>query len=137
MSNADSSLVLATLLVISSTVLVVVNWFLRPRAPRRRMDLTVPRVTRDNDPTPESDRGQHLLKDILTEREIEVARLVAKGRHNKEIATEMSIHPHTVESHIRSIYEKLGVHTRVDLARELRPGRSAAAIGRSIRLCRL
>ena len=120
MSNVDSSLVLATVLVISTTVLVVLYWFRRPPAPRRRLDLTIPRVTGDNDPTKERDRSRHLLKDILTEREIQVARLVMQGRHNKEIASEMGIVPHTVESHIRSIYDKLGVHTRVDLAREFR-----------------
>ena len=50
---------------------------------------------------------------------MQVARLVAQGRHNKEIARELNIAPHTVESHMRSIYEKLDIHSRVDLAREI------------------
>ncbi len=60
---------------------------------------------------------------LLTDREREVLRLVAVGRLNKEIAVELIIAPNTVNTHLKSIYQKLGVHNRteaVGLARKFR-----------------
>lgn len=48
----------------------------------------------------------------LTEREKEVYELLAKGMTNKEIAETLVITTNTVKRHIKSIFEKLGVHTR-------------------------
>lgn len=48
----------------------------------------------------------------LTEREIEVLRLVALGQSNKQIAASLTLAPATVDHHIRHIYAKLGVATR-------------------------
>jgi DNA-binding CsgD family transcriptional regulator len=55
--------------------------------------------------------------DPLTRREKEVVSLVAQGKTNKEIATELFISYHTVVSHMRSIFEKTGVKNRFDLIR--------------------
>lgn len=48
----------------------------------------------------------------LTEREIDVLRLVAQGKANKEIARELGIGEKTVKSHVSSILSKLGVTSR-------------------------
>lgn len=48
----------------------------------------------------------------LTERELAVLRLIARGHSIKAIARELTISPKTVDSHVQHIYEKLGVSTR-------------------------
>ncbi|MBI5828836.1 MAG: HD domain-containing protein, partial [Chloroflexi bacterium] len=48
----------------------------------------------------------------LTDREVEVLRLVARGLSNREIAQRLSISPHTAGHHIRHIYDKIDVSTR-------------------------
>lgn len=48
----------------------------------------------------------------LTEREIEVLRLVARSYTNKQIARELTLSERTVDHHIRHIYAKIGVSTR-------------------------
>jgi len=48
----------------------------------------------------------------LSERETEILRLVAKGLNFKEVATILSISPHTVITHVKRIYQKLAVHSR-------------------------
>ncbi|OWK43010.1 response regulator transcription factor [Fimbriiglobus ruber] len=48
----------------------------------------------------------------LTDREREVLELMVKGLIKKEIASRLTLSVHTVDSHIRNIYEKLHVHTR-------------------------
>lgn len=48
----------------------------------------------------------------LTDREREVLELLAKGLTNKEIAEKLVITTNTVKRHLKSIFEKLGVHTR-------------------------
>jgi len=50
----------------------------------------------------------------LTDREVEVLRLVASGRSNKEIAAELVVSVHTVERHLVNIYRKIDARTRVD-----------------------
>ena len=51
----------------------------------------------------------------LSERELEVMTLVAKGRSAARIADDLSVSPATVNSHISHIYRKLDVHSRQEL----------------------
>ena len=52
---------------------------------------------------------------VLTEREIEISRLIATGMTSKEIATKLFISLHTVQSHRKNIMKKLGVSTASEL----------------------
>lgn len=52
---------------------------------------------------------------VLTAREIEVVRMVASGLRNKEIAEHLSIGEGTVKTHLRTIFEKLGITSRIKL----------------------
>jgi DNA-binding CsgD family transcriptional regulator len=56
--------------------------------------------------------------DSLTPTELDVVRLVAEGIPNKDIATRLFISPRTVQSHLRHVYNKLGLTSRVQLAQE-------------------
>jgi DNA-binding CsgD family transcriptional regulator len=53
----------------------------------------------------------------LTERELQVARLVVDRKTNPEIASELFLSQKTVETHLRNIFRKVDVSTRVELAR--------------------
>jgi ATP/maltotriose-dependent transcriptional regulator MalT len=53
----------------------------------------------------------------LTEREVEVLRLVAQGLTNPQIAEHLIVSPHTVNAHMRSIFNKLGVSSRSAVTR--------------------
>ena len=50
----------------------------------------------------------------LTERELEVLRLVAKGMNNREIAKQLFISENTVKNHVRNLLEKLQLHSRME-----------------------
>ena len=56
--------------------------------------------------------AQHATDDELTEREIDVLRLVAAGNANKQIADQLSIGEATVKSHVSNILSKLGANDR-------------------------
>jgi HD-GYP domain-containing protein (c-di-GMP phosphodiesterase class II) len=49
----------------------------------------------------------------LTNREVEILRLLSKGLHQREIATRLVLSEHTVRHHLEHIYHKAGVNTRV------------------------
>ena len=53
----------------------------------------------------------------LTDSELTVSRLVANGLTNREVAERLCISPHTAGSHLRHIFEKLGINSRVALTR--------------------
>jgi DNA-binding CsgD family transcriptional regulator len=48
----------------------------------------------------------------LTDREIEVLRLICRGQTNKQVASALTVSPSTVDHHVRHIYHKAGVRTR-------------------------
>jgi DNA-binding CsgD family transcriptional regulator len=49
----------------------------------------------------------------LTERELEILRLVADGLSVKQVASRLALSPRTVESHLGKLYRKLGARNRV------------------------
>ncbi len=55
----------------------------------------------------------------LTPTELDVVRLVGAGLPNKDIATRLFVSPRTVQSHLRHVYNKLGLTSRVQLAQEV------------------
>jgi DNA-binding NarL/FixJ family response regulator len=61
--------------------------------------------------------GTQEVAGILTPREIDIMRMVAKGFRNREIAERLSISEGTVKMHLHNIYEKLGVDGRLALLR--------------------
>lgn len=54
--------------------------------------------------------------DLLSERESQVARLVAGGASNKEIAGQLFITERTVKAHLSAVFEKLGLRDRLQLS---------------------
>jgi DNA-binding NarL/FixJ family response regulator len=60
-----------------------------------------------------SDR-QQVPTPRLTERELEVLKLVAQGLNNREIAKRLFISENTVKNHVRNILEKLQLHSRME-----------------------
>jgi DNA-binding CsgD family transcriptional regulator len=55
--------------------------------------------------------------EAMTDSELPVARLVAQGLTNREVAEQLFVSPHTVSSHLRSIFAKLEINSRLALAR--------------------
>jgi HD-GYP domain-containing protein (c-di-GMP phosphodiesterase class II)/DNA-binding CsgD family transcriptional regulator len=70
-----------------------------------RLDGSVPLASRKRHP-PEWPAG-------LTDREVEILRLLSKGLHQREIAHHLTLSEHTVRHHLEHIYNKAGVSTRV------------------------
>lgn len=58
--------------------------------------------------------ADRLIRPNLTPREHDVLRLVSRGRTNKEMASAMFISEETVKSHMKSLFQKLGVHDRAE-----------------------
>jgi DNA-binding NarL/FixJ family response regulator len=56
--------------------------------------------------------AEHLGEENLTERELEVLRLIRDGNKNKQIADQLSISENTVNFHIKNITGKLGANDR-------------------------
>ena len=89
---------------------------LRVLGVRRRRDALVP--------------DQRHGSSALTPAERDVVRLVAEGGTNRQVAEQLFVSPHTVNTHLRNAFTKLGVRSRLELARlvaeqdlDLRPAR--------------
>ena len=65
----------------------------------------------------------------LTERELQLARLVVDRKTNPQIASELFLSQKTVETHLRNIFRKVGVSSRVDLARVVESAERTGQIG--------
>jgi LuxR family maltose regulon positive regulatory protein len=81
--------------------------------------------TRDEEPAPGSSAGTGpmTLIDPLTDRELEVLRLMAEGLKYKEIASELIVSLNTVRYHVKALYGKLNVNNRtqaIERARQLK-----------------
>ena len=70
---------------------------------------------REPDGTAGEDAGRPAVA-ALTPAEVRVAELLAVGMTKQEAARDLFVSFHTVDTHLRSIYAKLGVHNRVELA---------------------
>jgi DNA-binding CsgD family transcriptional regulator len=81
----------------------------RPWADRARTELRASgESARKRDPS---------TMDDLTPQEVQVARLVAEGLSNKEVAAQLYLSPRTIDYHLRNVYSKLGVTSRTHLVR--------------------
>ncbi len=69
--------------------------------------------------------GGRTREEGLTAAERRVAALVAEGRTNREVAAALFLGERTVETHLSHVYAKLGVRSRVELARTFRPDSEA------------
>jgi DNA-binding NarL/FixJ family response regulator len=61
-----------------------------------------------------SDERQQVPAPRLTDRELQVLKLVARGLNNKDIAKALFISENTVKNHVRNILEKLQLHSRME-----------------------
>jgi DNA-binding NarL/FixJ family response regulator len=60
--------------------------------------------------------GQRVRPAGLTERQVEVLRLIARGLSNREIAARLVISPRTAEHHAQDVYTRIGASTRAGAA---------------------
>jgi DNA-binding NarL/FixJ family response regulator len=74
-----------------------------------------PRIARKllNHFGPSEEKGKQSLE-LLSEREMEILKMAAKGMSNKDIAEELFISVRTVQSHLGNIFNKLGVGSRTE-----------------------
>jgi DNA-binding NarL/FixJ family response regulator len=70
----------------------------------------LPKVSRDR----ETRREALKLLDQLTDREREILAHLAKGLRNEDIASKLFISPQTVQTHVRNLLSKLGVHSKLE-----------------------
>jgi DNA-binding CsgD family transcriptional regulator len=62
-------------------------------------------------------RRDPMTVDQLTPQELQIARFVAQGLANKEVASQLFLSPRTIDSHLRNVFAKLGIKSRTQLAR--------------------
>jgi DNA-binding CsgD family transcriptional regulator len=65
--------------------------------------------------------------DALTAQELHIAHVLAAGKTTREAAAALFLSPKTIEYHLRSVYRKLGVNSRSELAAALAPGNLSQA----------
>jgi len=61
-------------------------------------------------------RGNAARLDQLTPQELQVAQLVAAGSTNKQVAAQLFLSPRTIDFHLRNVFAKLGITSRIQLA---------------------
>src|SRR5215218_8985533 len=64
-------------------------------------------------------RRQPAARDQLTPQELQIARLVAEGKTNRDVAATLFVTPKTVEFHLTRVYRKLEIHSRAELVRRM------------------
>ena len=87
----------------------IVNQIVENKKPEEKTD------SQDNESSESSVAGNTFDFSLLSRREIEVARLAAKGYTNAQIAETLFISTETVKSHMNAIFEKLGISSRKEL----------------------
>jgi DNA-binding NarL/FixJ family response regulator len=90
----------------------------------RKLGYRIQQRTRPGGPT-----GTAL--ESLTTRELQLAMLVVDRKTNPEIAAELFLSQKTVETHLRNIFRKVGVTSRVELARAVEQAQRASGVGRT------
>jgi DNA-binding CsgD family transcriptional regulator len=83
----------------------------RPWAERTRAELRASGLTLQ--------RREPAVQEQLTQQELQVARLVADGKTNREVAATLFLSPKTIEFHLTHIYRKLDIHSRSELVRRI------------------
>jgi DNA-binding NarL/FixJ family response regulator len=68
----------------------------------------------DDAPPAESGFGK------LTAQQANIARMAAEGATNREIAARLLLSPRTIDHHLRNVFTRLGIRSRVELARLIR-----------------
>jgi DNA-binding CsgD family transcriptional regulator len=104
-----------------------VVYLLRPIFRRRKADEVIERVLANpangRNALDRSANSEDKKRPDLTRRQADVLRLLAQGLSNEEIATSLFLSVYTVRSHVQSILEKLGVHSKVEaVSRAFRDG---------------
>jgi ATP/maltotriose-dependent transcriptional regulator MalT len=77
---------------------------------KRKTDATIPKT----------ERGHPVLVEPLSERELEVLRLLAGSLPPSEVAKKLFLSPFTLKAHTQNIYTKLGVHSRIEAINKAR-----------------
>ena len=68
--------------------------------------------------------------DELTAQELQIAGYVADGLTNRDVAAQLFLSPRTIDFHLRNVFRKLGISSRIELARlDLAAGREVASVG--------
>ena len=75
------------------------------------------RLSAEGEAPPPSDTKGSPRPFELTERELEILRLLVRGQNYNQVGDQLNISPQTVRSHIKNIYKKMHVHSRADAVR--------------------
>jgi len=86
----------------------------------QRLLAAFPVSEQDEDTSTEHQVDQSGLIEPLSDREIEVLEFIAKGLTNQEISNKLFLSMHTVKTHTRNIYSKLGAHHRAEAVAKAR-----------------
>ena len=88
---------------------------------RDRTELGRPQADLEAPPSrPPEEPQEEALVEPLSERELEVLRLLASGRTNREISQDLFVAVGTVKAHVNNVYRKLGARNRADAASKAR-----------------